>query len=101
MEWHRFAYLVETCPVLGLPDPVLLQHFWVGLLKDSAMRLDALSGGAFVFLEPKSGKEILGEIQDFSSLPVSGSDVAKRDDVKLPISIFGRDRAYTPTFTSL
>jgi hypothetical protein len=24
MTWHRFASLVETCPALGLPDPVLL-----------------------------------------------------------------------------
>jgi hypothetical protein len=52
MSWHYFASLVETCPVLGLPDPVLLQHLFVGLLEDSAMRLDALSGGAFVFLKP-------------------------------------------------
>jgi hypothetical protein len=51
ITWHRFASLVETCPALGLPDPVLLQYFWVGLLEDSAMRLDALSGGAFVFQE--------------------------------------------------
>jgi hypothetical protein len=41
------------CPILGLPNLVLLQHFWVGLLKDSAMRLDDLSGGFFVFLKPE------------------------------------------------
>ena len=73
MEWHHFASSVETCLVLGLPDPVLLQHFWFGLLKDSAMRLDALSGGSFVFLEPEQGKEILGEIRDFSSPPISSN----------------------------
>jgi hypothetical protein len=101
MAWHRFASLVETCPVLGLPNLVLLQHFWVGLLEDSAMRLDALSGGTFVFLEPERGKEIMGEIRDFNSLPVSGSEVAERDDVELPRSIFERARAYTPIFTSL
>jgi hypothetical protein len=50
------------CPILGLPNLVLLQHFWVGLLKDSAMRLDDLSGGFFVFLKPERGKEILEEI---------------------------------------
>jgi hypothetical protein len=54
------------------------------------MRLDALSGGAFVFLEPERGKEIMGEIRDFNSLPVSGSEVAERDDVELPRSIFER-----------
>ena len=24
MAWHRFASLIETCPILGLPDHVLL-----------------------------------------------------------------------------
>jgi hypothetical protein len=43
-----------------------------------------------VFLEPERGKEILGEIRDFSSPPVSGSEVAKRDDVELSRSIFER-----------
>jgi hypothetical protein len=62
MTWHRFASLVKMCPILGLPNLVLLQHFWVGLLKDSAMRLDDLSGGFFVFLKPERGKEILEEI---------------------------------------
>jgi hypothetical protein len=65
------------------------------------MRLEALSGGVFVFLDPERGKVILGEIWDFSSPPISGSEVAKRDDVELPRSIFKRAQAYTPTFTSL
>jgi hypothetical protein len=65
------------------------------------MRLDALSGGAFVFFELERGKEILGDIQDFSSPPVSGSKAAKRDDVELPRSIFERAQVYTPILTSL
>jgi hypothetical protein len=65
------------------------------------MRLHALLGGAFVFLEPERRKEILGEIRDFSSLPISGSEVAKRDYVELPRSIFERARDYTLIFTSL
>jgi hypothetical protein len=52
------------------------------------MRVDALLGGAFVFLEPEQGKEILGEIRDFNSPPILGSKAAKRDDVELPRSIF-------------
>ena len=62
MAWHRFASLVEACLVIGLPDPVLLQHFRFGLRRDCGMMLDAISGGAFVFLEPEQGLEILGEI---------------------------------------
>jgi hypothetical protein len=65
------------------------------------MRLDGLSGGAFVFFDLERGKEILGDIQDFSSPPVSGSKAAKRDDVELPRSIFERAQVYTPILTSL
>ena len=48
MAWNRFASAVEDCPVLYIPDWMLLQHFWFGLRKDDAMRLNALSGGSFV-----------------------------------------------------
>jgi hypothetical protein len=65
------------------------------------MKLDALSGGFFVFLELEWGKEILGETQDFSSPPATSSKVARRDNVELPRSIIERARTYTPTFTSL
>ena len=57
MAWHHFASVVEACPVLGLPDLVLLQHFWFGLRRDCGMRLDAVSGGTFVLLEPEQGLE--------------------------------------------
>jgi hypothetical protein len=39
MAWNHFASLVETCPVVSLPNLVLLQHFWVGLLEGSAMNM--------------------------------------------------------------
>jgi hypothetical protein len=54
-----------------------------------------------VFLEPERGKKILGEIRDFSSPPVSSNEVAKRNDVELPRSIFEGARACIPTFSSL
>jgi hypothetical protein len=50
MAWDRFASMTESCPVLDLPVLVLLQHFWFGLLRDSGMTLDAMLGGAFIFL---------------------------------------------------
>jgi hypothetical protein len=46
-----------------------------------------------VFLEPERGKEILGELRDFSSPPVLSDEVANHDNVELPRSIFERARA--------
>ena len=62
MAWHRFASAVEECLVLYIPDWMLLQHFWFGLRKDDAMRLNALSGGSFVHLDAGEGKEILDNL---------------------------------------
>jgi hypothetical protein len=101
MAWHHFASMAESCPVLDLLDLVLLQHFRLRLLKDSGMMLDAISGGAFVFLEPERGKEILGKLQDFSSPPVLSNKVANRGNVELPRSIFERAQAYIPSFSTL
>ena len=34
--WARFSKLTRAGPNLSIPDHVLLQHFWVGLSKESA-----------------------------------------------------------------
>jgi hypothetical protein len=46
MVWNHFAFLVEDCLILHLPDRKLLQHFWYGLWKDNAMRLNAFFEGS-------------------------------------------------------
>jgi hypothetical protein len=98
MAWHHFVSMTESCPILDLPEWVLLQHFRLGLLRDSGMTLDAMSRGAFVFLEPEQGKEILEKLWDFSSPPVLSIEVA---NYELPRSIFERARACIPTFSTL
>jgi hypothetical protein len=47
IAWDGFASMNESCPALNLPDLVLLQHFQFGLLRDSGMALDAMSGVAW------------------------------------------------------
>ena len=48
MAWNGFASAVEDCPILHIPDWMLVQHFWSGLRKGDAMWLNALSEGSFV-----------------------------------------------------
>jgi hypothetical protein len=88
MAWHRFASMTESFPVLDLPDLVLLQHFRLGLLRDSGMTLDAMLGDTFVYLVMERGKEILENLRDFSSLPVPSEEVDNRGNKELPRSIF-------------
>jgi hypothetical protein len=101
MAWHRFASVAEYCPILNLPDPMLLQHFRLGLLEGSGMKLDVISGRSFVLLEPKGGKEILGEIRDFGCPPILSDKVAEHGNEELHRSIFEGARAYIPTFSML
>ena len=49
-------------PNLGLPDPILLQHFNLGLNPIAATFLNSTSGGSFNHLTPSEGRKILEEI---------------------------------------
>jgi hypothetical protein len=100
MAWDHFAFMTESCPVLGLLDLVLLEHFRFGLLRDNDMALDAMSGGNFVFLEPELVKEILEKLLDFSSPPILSTEVANHSN-ESPKPILERVRAYIPTFSTL
>jgi hypothetical protein len=35
--WDRFSILMRSGPDLSIPNHVLLQHFWLGLSKESAL----------------------------------------------------------------
>jgi hypothetical protein len=78
MVWNHFSFSAKDCPVLHVPDWMLLLHFWYRLLKDRAMRLNALFGGSFVHLDAAEGKEIMEYIRDFSSLCILVDEVPVR-----------------------
>ena len=60
----RFTLLVQSVPDLSLPKHLLLQHFYTGLDKESALHLDLTSGGCFAHLTPSEGREVLNKILD-------------------------------------
>jgi hypothetical protein len=45
--WARFSQLAHACPDLSIPNHILLQHFWLGLSKETALQLDITAGGSF------------------------------------------------------
>ena len=47
-SWDHFNDLIITSLDLAIPDPMLLQHFYMGLSEDSMESLDATSRGAFL-----------------------------------------------------
>jgi hypothetical protein len=61
-SWDRFNELVDIGPDLSIPDPILLQHFYVGLSKDSRESLDLSSGGAFLHLPISEARAMIEKI---------------------------------------
>ena len=47
-SWDHFNELIITSLDLAIQDPILLQHFYMGLSKDSMESLNAASRGAFL-----------------------------------------------------
>ena len=61
-SWVCFNDLITTGPNLAIQDPVLLQHFYMGLSKDSIKSLDAASRGAFLHLFASEARSMLDKI---------------------------------------
>ena len=47
---------------LSTPNHVLLQHFWLGLSKESALQLDIAAGGSFTHKTTAEGAALLDRI---------------------------------------
>ena len=54
--------IIITGPDLAIQDPVLLQHFYMGLSKDSMESLDAASRGVFLHLFASEARSMLDKI---------------------------------------
>ena len=60
--WDHFNSLVTTGLDLAIPDPMLLQHFYMGLSKHSMQSLDIASKGAFLCFSVSEARTILDKI---------------------------------------
>jgi len=63
LAWNRFTTLLASGPDLSLPDPILLQHFYKGLSRESRKLLDTTLGGSFLHVSSKKARLILDQIQ--------------------------------------
>src|SRR6187551_728646 len=62
--WARFKQILASGPDLSLPEPVVLQHFSLGLCPVAATFLDSASGGSFLHLVPSEARIVLDRILD-------------------------------------
>ena len=59
MAWEYFNALINTGPDLAIQDPILLQHFYMGLNRKTSRRLNTASGGSFLHVFANMGRIIL------------------------------------------
>ena len=62
MAWDRFNTLIKTSPNIAIQDPILLQHFYMGLNRKTLRRPNTASGGLFLHVSANTGRSILTKI---------------------------------------
>jgi hypothetical protein len=60
--WARFTNSLASGPDIGIPEPILLEHFRMGLDDESAKFLDTSSRGSFSHFTLSEGRHVLGKI---------------------------------------
>jgi hypothetical protein len=61
-SWERFELLSKSRPDLSLQDHILLQHFYIGLNKESRAYLNTSSHGSFIHLTSSGARFVLDNI---------------------------------------
>jgi len=62
MAWEHFNTLIKTGPNLAFQDPILLQHFYVGLNRKTSRRRNTALGGSFLHVSANTGRIIITKI---------------------------------------
>ena len=61
-SWNHFNDLIIAGPDLATQDPILLQHFYMGLSNDFVQTIDQASRGAFLHLSVSEARSMLDRI---------------------------------------
>jgi hypothetical protein len=61
-SWNHFTNLLASSLDLSLQDPILLQHFYKGLDRESKQLLATTFGGSFLHVSSKKSRSILDQI---------------------------------------
>jgi hypothetical protein len=62
MAWEHFNTLINIGPDLAIQDPILLQHFYMGLDRKTSKLLNTASGGSFLHVSASLERNILMKI---------------------------------------
>jgi len=60
--WERFEQLCIQCPHHQIPDQLLIQYFYEGLMPTDHSIIDAASGGALVDKTPEAARQLISNM---------------------------------------
>jgi len=60
--WERFEQLCIQCPHHQIPDQLLIQYFYEGLMPTDRSIIDAASGGALVDKTPEAARQLISNM---------------------------------------
>jgi len=60
--WERFEQLCIQCPHHQIPDQLLIQYFYEGLMPTDRSIIDAASGGALVDKTPEATRQLISNM---------------------------------------
>ena len=83
-SWECIADLITTGLDLAISDPMLLQHFYMGLSKDSVQTLDLASRGAFLHLSASEARSMLNRISGITPCTSIHSELLEEEKESSP-----------------
>jgi len=87
MAWGRFNALINTSPDLAIQDPILLQHFYMGLDRKTSKRLNTTLGGSFLHVSANLGRSILTKILENTPKEVEKKPLEEKSQIAEPESL--------------
>ena len=87
MAWECFNTLINTSPNLAIQDPILLQHFYMGLDRKSSKLLNTASGGSFLHVSANIRRSILTKILEDAPEEVEERPLEEESQIAEPESL--------------
>ena len=84
ISWDHFNDLIITSLDLAIPDPMLLQHFYMGLSNDSMESLDVASKGAFLHLYASEARSMLDKVSEKTTCTSNHNKLHKEEKESSP-----------------
>ena len=83
-SWDRFNEHIFTSPDLAIQVPILLQHFYMGLSKDSRESLNAASREAFLHLSASEARSMLNRINGITPCTSIHNELFEKENESPP-----------------